>query len=288
MPSRNPGRVRIRSVSVRRLLSSWMSGNTFTRSWFARSEAFNRYRRNCANIGITWLSFRQCSVFGKRNSVRMLPGEFSELVYTILLTGCFLTSATSLWPAAAHVLEMDAGVHPLLNGRTWCAALSFRQRHVTGFATVCPECGAALPPDCPSWLCPKMPFGRRNGIVVGTRRRPDSSASQSADDTETIPTLDSSLRATSDDRMTPVRELRRVAIVFATSATTCCSKNLLVARDGRIFDYQKQRAADDGKTIVFIGDAGAHGPRRNLKFVAAAIYLARQLNTVFPNVYAVV
>ena len=56
-----------------------------------------------------------------------------------------------------------------------------------------------------------------------------------------------------------------------------------------IFDYGKQRAANDEVTkIVFIGDAGTHGPRGNHEFIAASIYLARQLNATYPNVHAVV
>ena len=56
-----------------------------------------------------------------------------------------------------------------------------------------------------------------------------------------------------------------------------------------IFDYEQQRAAGDDITkIVFIGDAGTHGPPGNHEFVAASIYLARQLNAIYPKVHGVV
>jgi hypothetical protein len=56
-----------------------------------------------------------------------------------------------------------------------------------------------------------------------------------------------------------------------------------------VFDYEQQRAAGDDTTkIVFIGDAGTHGPRGNHEFVAGSILLARQLNAGYPRVHAVV
>lgn len=56
-----------------------------------------------------------------------------------------------------------------------------------------------------------------------------------------------------------------------------------------IFDYEGQRkAAKDVVKIVFIGDAGTHGPRGNHEFIAGSILLARQLQTAFPQVHAVV
>jgi hypothetical protein len=56
-----------------------------------------------------------------------------------------------------------------------------------------------------------------------------------------------------------------------------------------IFDYEAQKAApDDVVKIVFIGDAGTHGPTGNHEFVAGSIYLARTLNEAHSNVHAVV
>ena len=65
--------------------------------------------------------------------------------------------------------------------------------------------------------------------------------------------------------------------------------SVISAEDEKIFDYERQRtAADDVTQIVFVGDSGTHGPRGNHEFVAASIYLARQLNAAFPNIHAVV
>jgi hypothetical protein len=56
-----------------------------------------------------------------------------------------------------------------------------------------------------------------------------------------------------------------------------------------VFDYEKQaKAGDDVVKIVFIGDAGTHGPPGNHEFVAGSMLLARELNSHYPNVHAVV
>ncbi len=55
-----------------------------------------------------------------------------------------------------------------------------------------------------------------------------------------------------------------------------------------IFDYDAQKAAKDVKKLVFVADTAAHGARGNHEFLAAAIYLARTINTNYPNAYAVV
>ncbi len=59
--------------------------------------------------------------------------------------------------------------------------------------------------------------------------------------------------------------------------------------DRDIFDYDGQRkAGDDVVKIVFIGDAGTHGPPGNHEFIAASILLARHLHAAYPRVHAVV
>lgn len=59
--------------------------------------------------------------------------------------------------------------------------------------------------------------------------------------------------------------------------------------DRDIFDYEGQRkAGDEIIKIVFIGDAGTHGPRGNHEFVAGSILLAQQLQAAYSNVHAVV
>lgn len=56
-----------------------------------------------------------------------------------------------------------------------------------------------------------------------------------------------------------------------------------------VFDYDKQKAAGSHvKKIVFIADAGTHGGRGNHEFMAASILLARTLNEVYPEAFAVV
>ncbi len=61
------------------------------------------------------------------------------------------------------------------------------------------------------------------------------------------------------------------------------------AEERDIFDYEGQRKAGPKiKKIVFIGDAGTHGPRGNHEFVAGSILLARELHAAYPQVHAVV
>ena len=62
-----------------------------------------------------------------------------------------------------------------------------------------------------------------------------------------------------------------------------------VAEERGIFDYDGQRGAgDDVKKIVFIGDAGTHGPPGNHEFVAGFMLLSRQLHAAFRHVHCVV
>lgn len=55
-----------------------------------------------------------------------------------------------------------------------------------------------------------------------------------------------------------------------------------------IFDYEAQKAAQGVKRIVFVADTAPHGPRGNHEFLAGAIYLARTINSIYPDAYAVV
>lgn len=55
------------------------------------------------------------------------------------------------------------------------------------------------------------------------------------------------------------------------------------------FDYEAQKqAGDDVTKIVFIADAGTHGPRGNHEFVGGSILMAEALHDAYPNVHAVV
>ena len=65
--------------------------------------------------------------------------------------------------------------------------------------------------------------------------------------------------------------------------------SFLSAAERDIFDYAGQaKAGPDVKKIVFIGDAGTHGPPGNHEFVAGSILMARELHAAYPNVHAVV
>ena len=63
----------------------------------------------------------------------------------------------------------------------------------------------------------------------------------------------------------------------------------LAAKDKDVFDYDGQKSAPDEMTkVVFIGDAGTHGPPGNHEFMAGSMYIARQLNAAYDDVHAVV
>jgi len=75
-----------------------------------------------------------------------------------------------------------------------------------------------------------------------------------------------------------------LSLVFSVWAAT-----LAAANERDLFDYAGQREAGEEVTkIVFIGDAGTHGPPGNHEFVAGFMLLARQLHTAFPNAHCVV
>ncbi len=78
----------------------------------------------------------------------------------------------------------------------------------------------------------------------------------------------------------------RVSLLF-TLLLSLLSTTL--AAEKGVFDYEGQKAAGDKvKKVVFIADAGTHGPRGNHEFMAGSILLARTLNEVYPDVHAVV
>ncbi len=80
--------------------------------------------------------------------------------------------------------------------------------------------------------------------------------------------------------MRPLPTLLAVTLSLLTTA---------FAAERDIFDYEGQKSAPDKVTkIVFIGDAGTHGPRGNHEFVAGFIMMARALHDAYPNVHAVV
>ncbi len=61
------------------------------------------------------------------------------------------------------------------------------------------------------------------------------------------------------------------------------------AQEKDIFNYVAQKkAGKDVKKIVFIADSGTHGPKGNHEFKAGAVYMARVLNSTYPNAHAVV
>jgi hypothetical protein len=83
---------------------------------------------------------------------------------------------------------------------------------------------------------------------------------------------------------------RRLALVLAVGAVfvlcAVASADDKKARD--IYDYEAQKSAKGVKKIVFVADTAPHGGRGNHEFLAAAIYLARTINTNYPNAYVVV
>ncbi len=73
-----------------------------------------------------------------------------------------------------------------------------------------------------------------------------------------------------------------IALLWTAAVPAADSKE----RD--IYDYAAQKAARGVKKIVFVADTAPHGPRGNHEFLAAAIYLARTINSHYPDAYAVV
>ncbi len=83
----------------------------------------------------------------------------------------------------------------------------------------------------------------------------------------------------------------RIRLPFALAVLSLSLAGLIPsqAAERDVFGYEAQRAAPDSVTkIVFIGDAGTHGPRGNHEFVAGFLLMARALNEAYPNVHAVV
>jgi hypothetical protein len=74
-----------------------------------------------------------------------------------------------------------------------------------------------------------------------------------------------------------------IALVLLTVASHA------IAAEKDIYNYDAQRNAPAGtKRIVFIATHGTHGGLGNHEFLAGSIYIARRLNEVYPNAYAVV
>ncbi len=81
----------------------------------------------------------------------------------------------------------------------------------------------------------------------------------------------------------------RLYLLGALCAIGALSTGSLPAAEKDIFDYTAQLAAATGtKRIVFIAAPGSHGARGNHEFLAGSIYMARRINAVYPNAYAVV
>jgi putative membrane-bound dehydrogenase-like protein len=78
----------------------------------------------------------------------------------------------------------------------------------------------------------------------------------------------------------------KIPIFLAIFALFC---GPLRAADKDVSDYAAQKAAPAGtRRIVFIAATGTHGARGNHEFLAGANYMARRINAVYPNAYAVV
>ncbi len=75
-----------------------------------------------------------------------------------------------------------------------------------------------------------------------------------------------------------------LAITFSSPIAVTAGEK----KERDIFDYEAQKAAKDVTKIVFVADTAPHGPRGNHEFLAAAIYLARTINSHYPEAYAVV
>jgi hypothetical protein len=89
--------------------------------------------------------------------------------------------------------------------------------------------------------------------------------------------------------MKPFKTGHHLQLILLAISACLFSLIPLTAAERDIFGYEAQRSAPDTVTkIVFIGDAGTHGPRGNHEFVAGFILMARALHDAYPNVHAVV
>lgn len=80
---------------------------------------------------------------------------------------------------------------------------------------------------------------------------------------------------------------RFVLALFVTSLLAVAAHAPAGEKD--VYDYEAQRnAPKETKRIVFIATHGTHGGIGNHEFLAGSIYLARRINAVYPNAYAVV
>jgi hypothetical protein len=79
------------------------------------------------------------------------------------------------------------------------------------------------------------------------------------------------------------------AVVLLAGSIIATAEAQEKQKEKDIFNSAAQKAAgQDVKKIVFVGDKRPHGPRGNHEFVAGPIYMARTLNAIYPNCYAVV
>ena len=83
--------------------------------------------------------------------------------------------------------------------------------------------------------------------------------------------------------------MKKTTAIVLSLIIALIGADFAVAEERGIFDYDRQREAGEGiKKIVFIGDAGTHGPPGNHEFVAGFMLLSRQLHIAFPHVHCVV
>jgi hypothetical protein len=86
-----------------------------------------------------------------------------------------------------------------------------------------------------------------------------------------------------------MKHLPTLAACLISILLSLAGLNSSAAAERDIFGYEAQRSAPDTVTkIVFIGDAGTHGPQGNHEFVAGFILMARALHDAYPDVHAVV
>jgi hypothetical protein len=73
------------------------------------------------------------------------------------------------------------------------------------------------------------------------------------------------------------------------SGAICAAATVSFAADRDVFDHDGQKNAPAGtKRIAFIGSHELHGGIGNHEFYAGSLYLARRINAVYPNAWAVV
>lgn len=81
-----------------------------------------------------------------------------------------------------------------------------------------------------------------------------------------------------------------VAAVMVLAARTSLAADTNERKEAKgVYDYEGQHKAPAGtKRIVFIATHGTHGGIGSHEFLAGSLYLARRINAVYPNAWAVV